>query len=587
MLYNTFKKHLDNLRLKVKIMILILFILVLTSSASLISIKIVAVSSNKLLYKTLAGSLAYSAKDISTKLSNIEAMSSAIISNKDIKKNLITLTDESDSIKLYNSRNSLDYLIFDYYQSNRINSVSFINLYNTNNVTSSFEALSQQIPDDIYEYIIENTNKKSGYPCWITDYCNEYGLFLGRDCRRVLNMKYQTLGTLVINVDMDKLIRSSTETILFSSMAYYVLYDSGHNIYHSPDLDSSVAQELYEAMKKDYQVISIDNKEYFCIRGSYSNFPWEYIFLIPYEEISGALGLSKLISVLIIMLSIILALLFSKKIIDSITIHFHRLLSKMDSFGNNEKAVIKTDYDYSHRNDEIGILHKQFDKMVIKLQQLIEENYVNEILARDARLKALEIQINPHFLYNTLESLNWRAKASGEKDMSAMVEALGSLLRISLSQKDSETTLRHELEIIHHYITIQKIRFEEQLIYNEIIDESLLDIVLPQFTIQPLIENAIQYSMEGIIDACCIDLIVKSYDDLIIIQVINNGSQFEEDILEKLNNKETKPQGFGIGLLNIHKRLQLIFGPEYGLTLFNLDDNHAVAQINIPRRSLC
>lgn len=582
------KKRFSNLPLKLKIMILIISILVLTAIASLISIRIVAVSNNRFLYKALAGSLSYSANDISAKLLNIEAMSSAIVSNKDIKKNLITLTDEDDDIKLFNARNTLDYLIFDYYQSNRTNCVNYINLYHDKNVTYSFEAQSQLVPDEVYDYIIKKTNRKSGYPCWITDYCNEYGLFLGRDCRRVLNMTYQSLGTLVINVDMDKLIRSSTESILYFPMTYYyVLYESGNSIYHSPGLDKAVAQKLYQTMDQDYKVIKFDNHKFFCIRGSYANFPWEYICLVPYDEISKALGISGIISVLIILLAIVISFLFSQKIIDSITVHFRRLLNKMDAFGNNDMVVLSSDYDYNDRNDEIGVLHKQFDSMVSKIQQLIKQNYVNEILARDARLKALEMQINPHFLYNTLDTLNWRAKAIGEKDMSSMVEALGSLLRVSLSQKGSETTLRHELEIVHHYITIQKIRFEEQLIYNESIDESLLDIILPQFTIQPLIENAIQYSREGALDACHVELIAKSHGDLAIIQVINSGSQFEEQILEKLNNQTTKPQGFGIALLNIHKRLQLIFGTEYGLTLYNRDENHAVAQITIPRRKLC
>jgi len=568
-------------------MILIISILLLTATASLIGIRIVAVSNNKLLYKALAGSLSYSANDISTKLSNIEALSSAIVSNKDIKKNLITLTDESDEIKLYNARNTLDYLVFDYYQSNRTNCVNYINLYHNKNAIYSFEAQSQLVPDNVYDYIIQKANRKSGYPCWITDYCNEYGLFLGRDCRRVLDMTYQSLGTLVINVDMDKLISSSTQSILFFPMTYYyVLYESGNSIYQSPGLNKSVAQELYGTMDQDYKVIKIDNHQFFCIRGSYTNFPWEYICLVPYDEISNALEITRLISVLIILLAMVIAFLFSRKIIDSITVHFRRLLNKMDAFGNNDMVDLPSDEDYQDRNDEVGVLHKQFDSMVRKIQQLIQQNYVNEILARDARLKALEMQINPHFLYNTLETLNWRAKAIGEKDMSAMIEALGSLLRKTLSQKGSETTLRHELEIVHHYITIQQIRFEDQLIYTENIDESLLDIMLPQFTIQPLIENAIQYSREGALDACNIDLIAKSQDDLVIIQVINSGSQFEEQILEKLSNQTTKPQGFGIGLLNIHKRLQLVFGPEYGLTLYN-QDNHAVAQITIPRRMLC
>ncbi len=586
MLVSAMRKRFNNFPLKSKIMVLIIIIISLTTLASFLGLRIISASSNKLLYEALAGSLSYSASDISSKLSNVESMSSSIISNKDIKKNLITLTDEVDSIKLYNAKSTLDYLLFDYYQSNRVNCVSFINLYHPDYVTYSYKAQSQTIPDSVFEDVIAKANKKDGYPCWVTDYCNDYGLFLGRDCRRVAQMNYETLGTLVVKVDMNKLISSSTKSILFSPTALYILYDNDKSIYHSPELTDASVETIYAGMSRDYEVLTCDGKEYFCIRGSFTNMSWEYICLIPYDEIAGALNFSKFLSLFVIVLIVIISLIFSNLMTTSITIHFRRLLKKMEKFGNDENIIPSKDYNYDNRNDEIGVLHNQFDKMVLKIQQLIEENYINEILARDAKIKALENQINPHFLYNTLESVNWRAKAIGEKDISAMVEALGALLRITLSQKETTATLGHELQIARHYITIQKMRFEDRLSYEEHIDETLLNISLPQFTIQPLIENAINYALEECVETCFIEIWAEAGEDRVIIQVVNNGSQFEEDILERLQAQELKPHGFGIGLLNIHKRLQLIFGQAYGLELYNRDEDHAVAQINIPRRQL-
>ncbi|MGI6778881.1 MAG: sensor histidine kinase [Acetivibrionales bacterium] len=580
------KSRFNNYPLKVKIMVLILGIIFLTTTASFIGIHIISNSNNKLLYKALAGSLSYSASDISTKLSNIEAMSSAIVSSKDIKKNLITISDETNEIKLTNAQNTLDYMIFDYYQSNRTNCISYINLYSTKHVTYSFEAQSQSIPDSVLEDVIEKVNKKDGYPCWITDYCNDYGLFLGRDCRRVDQMSYKTLGTLVVNVDLEKLINSSTKSILFTNSAQYILYDNSQIIYQSVGLNATPINNINSSLAKDYDVLKLGENEYFCIRGTFDNMDWEYICLIPYDNIASALNFSRFLSLSVVMLIVVVSLITSNLITNSITAHFRRLLIKMDKFGKNEYILPSPAFDYHNRNDEIGVLHNQFDKMVQKIQQLIEENYVIEILAKDARIKALENQINPHFLYNTLESINWRAKAIGEKEISVMIEALGALLRITLSQKETTTTLEHELQIVRNYIAIQQIRFEDRLSYEEDIDENLLEIELPQLTIQPLVENAINYVLEEIVESCCIKIEATSNEKLVVIRVINNGSQFEENILQKLQNGEIKPHGFGIGLLNIHRRLQLIFGTDYGLVLYNSDENHAVAQINIPRRQL-
>ena len=580
------KKHLNNYSLKTKIMSLIFSIIILTTAASYVSVQIISVSNNRLLYKALAGSLSYSAQDISTKLSNIEAMSSTIISNKDIRKNLISLTDDTNPIHLHNTKSTLDYLLFDYYQNNRINSISYINLYNSNYVTHSNETQSHFTPDWILQDIIKKSNQKEGYPCWVTDYCNEQGLFLGRDCRRVNKMNYETLGTLVVKVDLEKLVSTSTRSVLLSPSVQYIIYNDNDIIFHSDELTEGSATYINNSLTKEYDVLKCDREEFFCIRGTFANMNWKYICLIPYSNIAYTLNVSRILSLLVVLAIVIISLIFSNLIINSITMHFHGLLSKMDKFGKNENLVPTNNHIYDNRKDEIGILHNQFDKMVLKIQQLIEENYVNEILAKDAQIKSLENKINPHFLYNTLETINWRAKAIGEKDISSMVEALGALLRITLSQKETTTTLEHELQIVRNYITIQKIRFEERLFYTENVDENLLQIELPQLTIQPLVENAINYVLEEFIDTCCIAVTTEIRENTVYIRVTNNDSQFEENLLKKLQNSEIKPHGFGIGLLNIHKRLQLIFGVNYGLELYNPDESHAVAQITIPRRLL-
>lgn len=142
--------------------------------------------------------------------------------------------------------------------------------------------------------------------------------------------------------------------------------------------------------------------------------------------------------------------------IHSVTADFASLVDKMKQFGQDESTLPVSEEAYANRVDEAGILHRQFDQMTVEIQSLIQQNYVNEILTKDARLKALESQINPHFLYNALESVNWRAKAIGATDISEMVQALGDLLRATLSNKNEYFTVRHELHIVNDYITIQK-----------------------------------------------------------------------------------------------------------------------------------
>lgn len=574
-----------NYPLNIKLALIIAFVVILTSVASLIGTQVVLHSCNTLLYQALAGSLNYSAEDISNKLSNIESMTNSIISNQYIRKSLIALMDEPSSPVLNrNVDSTITSSLVEYYQNYKDNDINYINLYNADFVSSSFKSETSRVPDEIYRSIITAAGKNSGYACWITDYCNTYGLFLGRDSRRVQNLKFETLGTVVVNIDMDKLVRSSTQSILKDSKVSYIIYDNGTEIYHSPDLTSEYTVSIAGRLKEPYDIISLGSKRYFCTRGSIENNNWEYICLVPYTYIEHTLFLTRILSLLILILAIVLTFFLSRTMIRSVTDDFGRLVDKMKRFGKDESRLPETDYDYSTRIDEAGILHQQFDQMAVEIQRLIRQNYINEILTKDARLKSLESQINPHFLYNALESVNWRAKAIGAKDISDMVQSLGDLLRAALSNRDNPFTVRHELEIVKDYITIQRIRFdEERLDYEEHISEDILDARLPQMTIQPLIDNAINYAMEVITETCHITLSGYQENDVIHIKVTNNGSQFEDNLLLKLEQGIVKSHGIGIGLLNIHQRIQLIYGSSYGLSLYNSDEEHAVAEIIIPK----
>ena len=142
----------------------------------------------------------------------------------------------------------------------------------------------------------------------------------------------------------------------------------------------------------------------------------------------------------------------SNRLIHDILREFDALIHKMQLFTQNELEIPQEDsVSYSV---EANALHQQFRLMAVRIQHLVKVNYVNEILTRDAQLKALRSQISPHFLYNTLETINWRAKAAGNEVISQMVESLGNLLRVSLSAQESLVTLAYELELVDSYIKI-------------------------------------------------------------------------------------------------------------------------------------
>src|SRR5690606_2848016 len=138
--------------------------------------------------------------------------------------------------------------------------------------------------------------------------------------------------------------------------------------------------------------------------------------------------------------------------------------------------------------DEVGQIQRHFRIMLERINELIQENYIKQLVIKDTQFKALQAQINPHFLYNTLESINWMAKMSKQDRISQMVESLGYLLRLSISEQDSVITLHKELHIVQQYLVIQKLRFEERLDFQLDVPEHLVLCTVPKLSIQPIVE---------------------------------------------------------------------------------------------------
>lgn len=570
-----------NMPLKKKILYILLLNIFFITLAALWGFQLTMDSNQKLLYKSIAGSLSYSATDIANRLTNIQTMSGMILADATIQQDLSIAKDSGNYIARTQAYQSLNSLIPEYYQSFKTNNISYINLYNPSYTTYTNKPHSDMTPDEVHRYAISQAGENPGAPHWITRYGNEYGLFLSRDIRRIYMTQLDTLGTLVIAVNLEQMIASATEFSNQYENASYLLFDNGEPVFHSPDLTRESVMHINKKLTRDYDVLKLDGKNYFAVHGRIPTYGWDYICLVSYDSIAANLTMSRVLCFIIIIVTVIISLLLSRTLIQSVTGHLDSLMGKMEAFGKDETTLPQTVYDYSARNDELGVLHRRFDHMAGKIQHLIQVNYVSELLKKEAQLKALENQINPHFLYNTLESVNWRAKAIGEKDISSMVESLGMLLRLTLSRKELGFTLKEELDLVRCYMTIQKIRFEERLEYDILIPEAYAQAKILKLTIQPLAENAIQYGLEENTGNCRIRFTACHTGQVLSIYIKNNGSQFEPDLLDKLKSREIQPRGLGIGLLNIEQRLKLSYGESYGLTFYN-EEELAVARIDIP-----
>lgn len=578
---SSIKRHIDNLALKYKF----LFIMSVNFSVFLIifitCFTIFTRTYNHLLYKTTAGNLSFSSSTISSGLKNIETLSSLIISDINIQDTLSLIKDTDNVVTHFNADQDLNSALFSYFDRFRNHGVSYIAVKNKYSISCTNWARLKRADSAYLDDIFRISSEKGGPAQWVWESGNREGLYLVRNIRRIKNFSLDPIGDLIINVDIDALVNSANNAVTQYGDSYYLIADSsGSIIYSSKELDGNEIPSVSVLCKENYGPVLFNGHDYFAVHGKIPDYDWTYVNLIPFDTITDSLKLSFGLIVFIIFLGSIVLVILSNMFIRSIVGHFNSLIFKMEEFSKNELSIPDSSNDYQERLDEIGTLHQQFHLMMKRIQTLVNKNYVNEILKQDAQLKALEAQINPHFLYNTLESINWRAKTSGNEKISEMAESLGTLLRATLSNKNSLVTLSYELELVNCYMTIQKLRFEEELDYQLFTDPDIDHAVIPPLTIQPLVENAIHYGMEDMMDMCHILIHITKSGNQLIVKVQNDGSVMEENLLERLKNKEIKANGFGIGILNIDRRIKLLFGEEYGLTFSN-EDGFATASIAI------
>lgn len=573
-------KHFESYPLNKKIFGIVLFSNFLILTALLIGFFLLTRANNQLIYQTTADSLSASSVKLYDKLTNIEAMSATVAVDKNLQNLLSSVKSGSaghDTLPaVYNRLEA-------YYQQFQYNHISYMMLKSDSFQANTYIADSQLLPETVIEELIQNAKNQYGKAVWVTAYSRQYGLFLVREIRRIENAQMDTLGTLIIHIDTKSLISDSSYYSSQYSDSTFLLCGSSSLIETNSDLSSEDLELLQKNFSPPYAIMKLRADKFFIVQNQIPDFQWDFYSLVPYSSVYKSVRTAQFIFLCALLLSLAGAFLFARYSIGSLTIHFDNLIKKIKTFQTSTDLLkkYKSPYDYSQRMDELGIIHQQFDAMALRIDELINVNYKNELLVKEAQIKALETQINPHFLYNTLESINWRAKISNEQEISLMVESLGNLMRASLSQKTKTFSIRQELDFLNSYIAIQQLRFEEQLRFTMQADEEIMDIQVPKLTIQPLVENAIHYALEEMTEECRICVILSHDTSQIYIRVKNSGSKLEENLLNKLYDRRVKPNGFGVGLMNIDQRLKLRFGPEYGLTLFN-EDFYAVVQVTIP-----
>ena len=316
------------------------------------------------------------------------------------------------------------------------------------------------------------------------------------------------------------------------------------------------ALSLYHQGRRTY-TFQLDGNTYFCCAQYNGMLGWTTFICIQWNALfPGSVTLRNYIAFLVtvcIMVACLLLMVLSQ------------LITKpLEQLNTAMKQVYNADFDIhleNNRTDEIGELTDSFNYMVEEIRTLVNRVYREQLAQKNAEMEALQAQINPHFLYNSLDSINWMLIDRGEMDISHVVVALGKLMQYSMDSRTSLVPLREEYRNAKDYLIIQQNRLEDQLDYQLSLEEGLEEFCVPKLILQPLIENAIKHGVLASLHRCQVVVETFRLDGGICIRVSDNGAGMTEEkrkAYQELLNGHLK-EAEHIGIRNVARRLQLHF----------------------------
>jgi two-component system sensor histidine kinase YesM len=379
------------------------------------------------------------------------------------------------------------------------------------------------------------------------------------------------LGIIVIEIKGD-IFRNIYNNGLMLEGEIFIL-DSANNMFmysdEFPYVDNKQSK-INQAIKnlnftsdENTQSIKIDKDEYLISNMTINLNDWKIVGAIPYSEIFSMTSSITNSIIIVLILFIIFMLLFMLRATSMISKPIHKMSKAMklvESGNFNIQMEIES-------NDELGNLAKSFNHMLKKISILNKEELDNQKKLRKAELKALQSQINPHFLYNTLDSIGWMARLNKIDKIEEMIDSMSAYFRISLSKGSDFISIRNELTHVQKYLSIQKIRYDKKLNYSIDVPEEIMEYKTIKMILQPLVENSIYHGIKEKEGPGEIK-ITAAIGDNIVLCVEDTGIGMTKEELDELremiaSGKDNNPHAYGV--INVNKRIQVFFGDEYGL----------------------
>ncbi|WP_054860422.1 histidine kinase [Gracilibacillus sp. JCM 18860] len=376
-----------------------------------------------------------------------------------------------------------------------------------------------------------------------------------------INKISQPIGMARIRLNETELYKN-IEVDMTQQGNYFVLSNSGEVVLH-PDSDlvgnkypnqAIIDLVTHEQGGKNF-TYETGGEKYLLVKQKITGTNWFSVILVNQDEVVQNL---YNVRTLMINLVVLLAVLGVVAFFGFYNWHVKPILELTEQTKQLEKGNFSAKVPV-HSKDEIGRLGLRFNKMVITIQKFIDREYKLKIKQKESELEALQNQIDPHFLYNTLDMIRWTARMEKAMETSQLIERLSKIFRMNLNKGSMWVSLKEELVYLDNYLELQRSRMGDRLQYTIYYEEQLKDTLIVKQLIQPLVENSILHGLKDLPRQGKIDIRAYKRERSLIIDVIDNGRGFQEESLSKIDG--------GYALQNIRDRMRLAFGEGYGMEI--------------------
>ena len=497
-----------------------------------------------------------------------------------IQEELNTHQDKEDikNDSFYSRNKRIRRIMLQIYSSVTMNDVEIYGINETNHYLSLWSK-KYEIPDK--DILFENAKLSKGRSVLVNNINDTDTIQMIKMVKDL--QTYKPIGYIRFGLKRNH-IEKMAKNINFGSDGGVVIFDENLNKISGIAHDSVLSKLLKEKPSIGNFSYSEGKNEYTAVHIHSDSTGWTTVGVIPLRYINKDLAGIQYLTVIIIVLTIIIGVTVSVIIAQSLILPLENTVNALEKFSRGDFAVRLKE----NRCDEIGKLNRIFNKAIKEINELMQKVTQSEILNKEMEFKTLQSQMNPHFLYNTLDTINWLAFKEKQTEICNLVAAISSLIRASISNKKSIITIEQELDYVKNYIYIQHIRYKDRFdtIYD--IDESLLKQAVPKLIIQPIVENAIIHGIENSKNKNLLYISIKRENECIVIIVKDTGIGMTDEKVSELLKEPLNAEGdeqkahTNLGLYAVHKRIQLMYGDLYGLAVHSQAGEGTTVTLHIP-----